>query len=258
MAAITVARDEEFALVTLNRPEVMNALSVEMMAEIAAALDLLEVKDPPRAVLFAGAGERAFCAGADIGGVGQRSIAAQLARVDAAQKVMSRIAGSRLPTIALIHGHALGGGLELALACTFRIATPEARMSLPEIRLGLVPSFGGTQRLPRLIGESVALEMIMTGRSVTGEEARALGLVSRLVPRADLLSEAKTFARGFSGHSLPVLELVRRAVQRGRGLDLVQGLAIEAECSALAHQTQDAREGVAAFREKRRPDFRDR
>lgn len=257
MAEITVQRSEEFALVTLNRPEVMNALSLEMLTRIAELIDDLECVDPPRAILFIGAGDRAFCAGADIGGLGRRGVTDQLQRVDFAQKALSRIASSRLPSIALIHCHALGGGLELALACTFRIATPEARLSLPEIRLGLVPSFGGTQRLPRLIGETAALDMIMTGRAVGAEEALAMGLVSRVVDRGGLLDEAKAFARRFTTHSLPVLELVRRAVQRGAGMDLAQGLALEAECSALAHQTADAREGLAAFREKRRPEFMD-
>jgi len=256
---LLVSRDEEFALVTLNRPEVMNALSSEILASLPRVVEALEQENPcPRALFFLGAGERAFCAGADVGGLGTKTVTGQIQRVESAQKALGHISSSSLPSMALIHGHALGGGLELALACDFRIATPEARFSLPEVKLGLVPSFGGTQRLPRLIGETHALDMIMTGRSIDAEEALAIGLISMIAPREELLDNAKAFARRFTAHSLPVLSLIRQAVTRGGELPMEEALALEAQCSALAHQTADAKEGLAAFREKRKAQFKDR
>lgn len=253
---LPLGHDEEFAVLTLNNPRAMNALTPVMLDLLPQRIAQIE-ESAARAIFIEGAGERAFCAGADLGGVGKRSISAQLQRVRQAQAAVGRIAAAARPSIALVHGHALGGGVELALACDFRICTPQARFSLPEVKLGLVPSFGGTQRLPRLIGETKALEMILSGRSIDAEAALALGLVSQIVARDQLRAAAKSFARQFSAHSLPVLALLRRAVQVAGGpLDI--GLEIEAECSALAHQTEDSREGLLAFREKRDAQFKDR
>src|SRR3546814_447692 len=143
------------------------------------------------------------------------------------------------------------------MACTFRVASAKAKRGLPEIKLGLIPGYGGTQRLPRLIGEARALEMIMTGRSVKADEAERMGLVHRVVEQENLLDEGKAFARTFTGYSLPVLEFARRAVQRGMDLPIEQGLQLEAELSTLAFRTGDAEEGMRAFEEKRKPEFKD-
>ena len=161
-----------------------------------------------------------------------------------------------IPSIALINGYAFGGGLELALACTFRIATPTARLGLPEIKLALIPGYGGTQRLPRLIGEARALEMILTGRAVMADEAERFGLVNRVVG-GDLLEAGKNFAREMTGYSLPALRFARDAVRRGLATSLREGLRIEADLNTLAFQTADATEGTTAFLEKRKPLFRD-
>jgi len=258
MEDLLVTHEEEFALVTLNRPQVLNALTPAMLQELPQLVERLEQDDSrPRALFVTGAGEKAFCAGADLGGVGKRTVSEQLQRVHLAQQSLGRITSSGLPSIALIHGYAFGGGLELALACDFRIATPQAKFSLPEVKLGLVPSFGGTQRLPRLIGETRALELILSGKSIGAEEALAVGLISKIVAREALVEEAKLFARQFTSHSLPVLWLLRRAVVGGGELPVEQGFALEAQCSALAHQTADAKEGLAAFREKRKAKFVD-
>jgi len=161
-----------------------------------------------------------------------------------------------VPSIAVINGYAFGGGLELALAATFRLATRNAKMGLPEIKLGLIPGYGGTQRLPRLIGEARALELMMTGRTVEAEEALRIGLVNRLVD-GDPIEAGLGFAREFSGYSLPVLRFARAAVTRALDLPVAEGLKVEADLGTLAFRTADAEEGMAAFVEKRKPAFRD-
>ncbi|MGZ8211723.1 MAG: enoyl-CoA hydratase/isomerase family protein, partial [Burkholderiales bacterium] len=157
----------------------------------------------------------------------------------------------------VINGYAFGGGLELALACTVRLATRNAKMGLPEIKLGLIPGYGGTQRLPRVIGEARAIEMIMTGRTIDAEEANRIGLVHRLLD-GDALEQGIAYAREFSGYSLPVLGFAREAVARALTTPLHEGLKIETDLATLAYQTLDAAEGMTAFMEKRKPKFADR
>ena len=172
------------------------------------------------------------------------------------QAIFTKLDTLPIPSIALINGYAFGGGLELALACTFRLAVRNARLGLPEIKLGLIPGYGGTQRLPRLIGEARALEMILTGGAVDAEEAERIGLVNRIV-EGDLLDAGASFAREMTGYSLPALRLARDAVHRGLAFPLKDGLEIEADLNTLAFQTADAVEGMLAFLEKRKPVFRD-
>ena len=258
--AVTLERREEFALITLNRPEALNALSFAIIGEIGEAIDEAATGDAfrdSRASLITGAGEKAFCAGADIKELRGRSMRQQKEGAELGQATFARLDASPLPSIALINGYAFGGGLELAMAATFRLAAPSAKMGLPEIKLGLIPGYGGTQRLPRLIGEGRALEMIMTGRTVAADEALAMGLVHE-VPEGDLIEAGIAFARRFTGYGLTALKLARDAVQRAAGLPLTDGLRMEADLSTLAFQTEDAAEGMAAFEEKRKPDFRDR
>ena len=161
-----------------------------------------------------------------------------------------------MPSVAVINGYAFGGGLELAMACTFRVATANARLGLPEIKLGLIPGYGGTQRLPRLIGEARALEMIMTGRAVKPEEAERIGLVNKVI-EGDPIEQALAFSRQFTVYSLPALGFARSAVGRALDVSLEEGLRIESDLSTLAFRMNDAEEGMAAFEEKRKPDFRD-
>lgn len=255
--AVTLSRIGEFALLTLDRPEALNALSFQILAEIGQAFDAVAAMRDVRALLITGAGERAFCAGADIKELRNRSLAEQKRGAELGQAVFAKLDRLPAPSVALVNGYAFGGGLELALAATFRLCAPRAVFGLPEIKLGLIPGYGGTQRLPRLIGEARALEMILTGRSVKAEEAERIGLVHRLVAEGDLVQAGVEFARAFSAHSLPVLELARRAVQRALDLPLHEGLQMEAELSTLAYRTADAEEGMAAFEEKRKPEFRD-
>jgi enoyl-CoA hydratase len=253
--AVHLSRIDELALVTLDRPEVLNALNSALLHDLGAAIDQVAAGDA-RALLFTGAGDRAFCAGADVKELIGRSLDAARRGAAFGQAIFAKLDTLPIPSIALINGYAFGGGLELALACTFRLAARTARLGLPEIKLGLIPGYGGTQRLPRLIGEARALEMILTGRAVMAEEALQIGLVNRLVD-GDLLEAGESFAREMTGFSLPALGFARDAVRRGLAASLEQGLEIEADLNTLAFQTADAVEGMMAFLEKRKPVFRD-
>ncbi|OGA02651.1 MAG: enoyl-CoA hydratase [Betaproteobacteria bacterium RIFCSPLOWO2_02_64_14] len=254
--SIELARVEEFAVITLNRPDALNTLSFALIRELGRKFDEVAGGDA-RALLITGAGAKAFCAGADVNELTGRSVMAQKEGAELGQNVFSILDRLPMPSIAVINGYAFGGGLELALACTFRLATHNARMGLPEIKLGLIPGYGGTQRLPRVVGEARALEMIMTARTVDPEEALRIGLVHRLID-GDPVAEGIAFAREFSGYSLPVLGYAREAVTRAAEAPLAEGLRIEVDLSTLAYQTRDAAEGMAAFLEKRKPKFEDR
>jgi enoyl-CoA hydratase len=247
---------EEFALLTLNRPEALNALNGALLDELAAAFEW-GATSGARALLITGAGERAFCAGADIAELRGRGVPRVKRDSERGQALFRRLDRYPLTSVAIINGYAFGGGLELAMACTFRLATPNAKMGLPEIKLGVIPGYGGTQRLPRLIGEARALELVMTGRAVDAEEALRIGLVSRVLS-GDPIPAAMAFAREFTRFSLPALGLAREAVQRALSTTLGEGLAIEADLSTLAFQMHDATEGTTAFLEKRPPRFEDR
>lgn len=253
---IELSRVEEFALITLNRPEALNALSFALIQNLGQALDEVAAGDA-RALLITGAGAKAFCAGADIKELTGRPLAAQKRGAEQGQSTLAKLDRLPMPSVAIINGYAFGGGLELALACTFRLATRNARMGLPEIKLGLIPGYGGTQRLPRAVGEARALEMIMTGRTVDAEEAQRIGLVNRLI-EGDAVAQGVAFANEFSVHSMLVLGFARDAVKRALDTPLNEGLRTEANLSTLAFQTGDAQEGMAAFIEKRKPKFKDR
>jgi len=253
--AIELTRHEEFAVITLNRPQALNALSFSLIAELGSVLDEVAQTDA-RALLIIGAGEKAFCAGADIKELTGRSMAEQKRGGELGQATFAKLERLPMPSIAIINGYAFGGGLELALACTLRIATRNAKMGLPEIKLGLIPGYGGTQRLPRAVGEGRAMDMILTGRTIDAEEAYRIGLVQRLV-EGDALAQGVAYAREVSGYSLPVLAFAREAVGRALATPVSEGLRIEADLSTLAFQTKDAVEGMAAFIEKRRPKFSD-
>ena len=253
--SIQLTRIEEFALITLNRPDALNALSFALIADLSRALDEVAQTDA-RALLITGAGPKAFCAGADIRELTGRSLAEQKRGGERGHAAFGKLDRLPMPSVAIINGYAFGGGLELALACTLRIATRNAKMGLPEIKLGLIPGYGGTQRLPRAIGETRALEMIMTGRTVDAEEAHRIGLVNRLV-EGDAVAQGIAYAREFSGYSLPVLGFARDAVKRALDNPVNEGLRVEADLSTLAFQTEDAAEGMDAFTAKRKARFKD-
>ena len=246
---------DEFAIITLNRPEALNALSFQILRDISAALDEVETSNA-RALLFIGAGDKAFCAGADIKEFANRPLAQAKRDAEYGQRTFARLDTFPISSVAVINGYAFGGGFELASACTFRLATPNAKMGLPEIKLGLIPGYGGTIRLPRLVGEARALEIIMTGRTVDAEEAARIGMVNRVV-EGDPLEAGMAYAREFTGYSLPVLNLARNAVKRALDNPVWEGLKVEADLNTLAFQTEDSTEGAAAFPETRKPTSRD-
>lgn len=254
--AVELSRLGDCALLTLNRPEALNALSFQILRDIGQALDEVSGMKDARALLITGAGGKAFCAGADIKELRNRDLANQKRGAELGQAVFAKLDTLPVASVALVNGYAFGGGAELALAATFRLAAPNAVFGLPEIKLGLIPGYGGTQRLPRLVGEARALEIIMTGRNVKADEAERIGLVHAVVD-GDLVQAGQEFAARFTRYSLPVLGFAREAVRRAGDTSLHDGLKIEADLSTLAYRTRDAEEGMAAFEEKRKPEFKD-
>ena len=255
MTNVKLKQYEDAAVMILDRPEALNALSFAVIEEIDQVFDRAAAMNI-RAFVITGSGAKAFCAGADIKELRDRPLAAQRQGIERGQAVFAKLDTFPVPSIAVLNGYAFGGGLELALACTFRIATRNAKMGLPEIKLGLTPGYGGTQRLPRLVGEGRALEMILTGKTVDAEEAERVGLVNRLVD-GDPIEAGLAFAREFSAYSLPVMRFAREAVQRALDMPVREGLKVEADLGTLAYRTADAEEGMGAFSEKRKPVFRD-
>lgn len=252
---VDLKHDGALAIITLNRPEALNALSFTVLKEIGDAIDKAATLDI-RALLFTGAGEKAFCAGADIKELMGRTVMEEHAGSRLGQTVFAKLDAFKAPSIAAINGYAFGGGLELAMACTFRVASAKAKLGLPEIKLGLIPGYGGTQRLPRLVGEARALEIVMTGKTLEAGEALSIGLVNRVVD-GDVLEAAKALSGEFTGFGLPALGLARAAVQRALDLPLSEGLKVEADLSTIAYRTADAAEGLSAFVEKRKAAFKD-
>jgi enoyl-CoA hydratase len=253
--SVELTQTDDWALLCLNRPAALNALSFGVLREIDAALTQVTTWKV-RSLIVTGAGERAFCAGADVNELRNRGMVECKRGAEFGQAVFSRIERLPFPSIAAINGYAFGGGLELALACTFRVAVRTAKLGLPEIKLGLIPGYGGTQRLPRLIGESRALEMIMLGRTLGADEAERIGLIHRVV-EGSVVDGALSLMRQFSSFSLPALNFARSAVVRAMEVSVQEGLKIEADLSTLAYATADAEEGMAAFTEKRTPVFKD-
>ena len=253
---VELTRQKEFAIITLNRPDALNALSFEIVSKIGDAIAQAATTDA-RALIITGAGDRAFSAGADIKELYGRSLGEQKSSTHRGQRLFAQLDDIPMASIALINGYAFGGGMELALACTYRLGTPSAKVGLPEIKLGLIPGYGGTIRLPRLIGESRALELIMTGRTVAAEEAQRIGLISQII-EGEPMEEAMAYAREFTCYSLPVLKLARESVMRALDVPVLEGLKIEADLNTLAFQTEDSLEGMNAFVDKRKAMFKDR
>ncbi|MGL4610168.1 MAG: enoyl-CoA hydratase/isomerase family protein [Trueperaceae bacterium] len=246
--------DGNIAIITVDRPDALNALNADLLFELSAAVGLAEADYNVRALIITGAG-RAFIAGADISNLQRLSdIFSSREAALAGQELMSAIAALPFPTIAAVNGFALGGGLELALACDLRVASKTARLGLPEVGLGLLPGYGGTQRLPRLIGQGRALDLILTGRHVHADEALQLGLVNRVSD--DALASAKEVALQTLKNAPVALGLAKEAVTRGLDVTLNQGLEIEADLFGMVTMTEDMKEGTAAFLEKRTAEFK--
>ena len=255
MAMVELEQHDHCAVIRLNRQQQLNALSFALLDLLDETLDAVKT-GPARALIVTGAGDRAFCAGADIAELIGRPMAETRAGSERGQAIFQKLDDLPIPSIALINGYAFGGGLELAMACTFRLAMPNATMGLPEIKLGLIPGYGGTQRLSRLIGQARAMELILTGAAIGAARAFELGLVNRIVGENGLQA-AYDFAAEFIGYSLVTMRLARDAVRRSADTALSDGLKSENELSTLAYGTADAREGLEAFLAKRKPVFGD-
>jgi enoyl-CoA hydratase len=256
MSFILVEKIDRVAFITLNRPEKLNALNNEVLKELELALADLEQDPEVGVVVLTGAGEKAFVAGADISEL--RSLDTAGARTQAlrGQAVFQRIESMPKPVIAAVNGFALGGGCELALACHIRIASENARFGLPEVSLGLIPGYGGTQRLPRLVGKGVAMDLILSGEMVPAADALRMGLVSRVVPQADLKATTEKLARTILSRGPVALRNAIAAVNEGLEMPQDRGLQYEAALFGLLAATQDMQEGTGAFLEKRQAQFK--
>jgi enoyl-CoA hydratase len=248
---LLIAVRDGIAFVTVNRPAKRNALDAATISELDAAFTELAADLAVRAVVITGAGDKAFVAGADISGLSALEAEGARALSERGQRVFDRIEWLGKPVIAAINGMALGGGCELALACHVRVAAESARIGTPEVKLGLICGYGGTQRLPRLVGRGRALELLLTGEPVDAEEALRIGLVNRVVPGARLLDEAEVIARRMAANGPLALRATLEAVNGGLDRPLAEGLEGEAALFAETLGSEDAREGTRAFLEKR-------
>ena len=252
---LTVERDEAVAVLTVTRPAVLNALNEATITELEGAVRSLAADDDVRAVILTGAGDRAFVAGADIRELAALTPVTAQALAARGHALCHAIERMGKPVLAAVNGYALGGGCELAMACTLRIAADTAKFGQPEIGLGLLPGYGGTQRLPRLVGGGRALEMMLTGAPIDAREAWRIGLVNRVVPPEELMPRTIEMAQRIAAQAPVAVRYVLAAVREGLGMTLADGCAYEASLFGLAAATSDWGEGTRAFLEKRRPRF---
>lgn len=253
---IRVERSEGIATVTVDRPEKLNALDEETVAELGATFRELAGDDGVRGIVLTGAGDRAFVAGADIEELSRMDPLGAVEKSRMGQEVLGAIEGSPKPVVAAVNGYALGGGCELALACHLRVAGENARFGLPEVGLGIIPGYGGTLRLARIVGLGRALEMILTGDMIDAQEAYRIGLVNAVVPPEELPGKARELLGRILKNGPLAVRFALRAVYRGLDVPAERALATEAHLFGLLASTEDMREGMRAFLEKRRAEFR--
>jgi enoyl-CoA hydratase/carnithine racemase len=250
---ITLAREESYALITLNRPPA-NAISEQLITEVNAALTSVQTDDSVRAVIITGAGDKIFCGGADLGSAFSGGDIEQFIRFG--NSVMRKIERFPKPVIAAINGHAMGGGMEIAMACHLRLMKETARMGQTESNLGIIPGYGGTQRLPRLIGRTKALEFLLLGTQVPAPECLALGLVNRLSKEGETLNDAKALARQLGKRAPLATAAILRAVDEGLEAPMAKSIDIELDQFLPTLRSEDASEGIQAFFAKREPQFK--
>ena len=252
---IELSEEGNVATVRLNRPDRYNALGSRIIDELRQALEGVEGSEQVRAVILTGAGEKAFCSGVDLKERTEMTAEESWAHNRALNAFTERLARLQMPTVAALNGLAFGGGLEITLACDFRIAAEGAEFSLPEVGIGIVPGAGGTQRLPRLIGPTKAKELILTGRRVNAETALGIGLVSKVVPRSSLMEEARSLAEEIAANSPLALAYAKAAVDLASETTIEQGLRYETAAIRATLLSEDYKVGLAAFADRRKPDF---
>jgi enoyl-CoA hydratase len=256
LKSLQLSTTDGIARLTVNRPQKLNAMNAETLLEIDSAFSRLGADEAVRAVVVTGAGEKAFIAGADIQELALLTATTGHSAALGGQGVFRRIETMAKPVVAAINGFALGGGLELALSCHLRVAAEGARLGLPEVTLGAIPGYGGTQRLSRLVGRGRALEMILTGDPIDAAEAHRIGLVNRVVPKEALIDSATDLAKRMIRNGPLALKHALLAVDRGLDMDLENGLLLEATLFGILCGTEDLKEGMNAFLEKRKAAFR--
>jgi enoyl-CoA hydratase/carnithine racemase len=252
---LTCENREGIAIVTIRRPEKLNALNQKVMQELHACFEQLRDDDAVRVVIIAGAGEKAFIAGADISELAVQAPVGGRATSLSGQRTLDLIENLGKPVIAAVNGYALGGGCELAMACTLRVASENARFGQPEVKLGIIPGYAGTQRLPRLVGKGRALELILTGDPINAQEAYRIGLVNQVIPQKDLLATAESLARKIMANGPLAIRFAMEAVNHGAEMTQAEGQFLEATLFGLCCTTEDKNEGTRAFLEKRPAKF---
>jgi enoyl-CoA hydratase len=255
---LLLERDGAVAILTINRPQVLNALNSQTLDELRRAILDLKQDDSVRVVILTGAGEKAFVAGADINELAVQTPTSGREHALAGQHVFDLVENMGKPVIAAINGYALGGGCELAMACTLRVAADTAKVGQPEISLGLIPGYAGTQRLPRLVGKGRAMELILTGTPIGADDALRIGLVNRVVPAAELMASARALAQQLARSAPIAMRYIINAVNKGAEMPFAEASQYEATLFGLVASTDDMREGTAAFLQKRKPEFKGR
>ncbi len=255
---ILIEKKNSIAYVTVNRPKVLNALNMATMEELRGAFTDIKSDASIRVAILTGSGEKAFIAGADIGELAKHDAVSGKEYTHKGQSVLDLIENLGKPVIACINGFALGGGCEIAMACTFRLASENAKLGQPEVKLGIMPGYGGTQRLPRLVGKGVALQILLAGEMITAQEAHRIGLVNEVVAAADLIPRAEAIAQKIIANAPLAVQYAMEAVNKGMEMTLAEGLYLEATLFGVCCATEDKKEGTAAFLEKRPAQFKGR
>ena len=248
-------KKDQIAYVTIDRQKVLNALNMAVMEELRQVFHEIKQDKAVRVVILTGAGEKAFVAGADIGELSKQDPVTAKEYTHRGQNVLNLIENLGKPVIACINGFALGGGCELAMACTFRLASENAKFGQPEVKLGIMAGYGGTQRLPRLVGKGLAMQILLAGEMISAAEAHRIGLVNEVVPQAELIPRAEAIAQKIIANAPLAVQYTMEAVNKGMDMPLAEGLFLEATLFAVACATEDKKEGTTAFLEKRAANF---
>jgi enoyl-CoA hydratase/carnithine racemase len=253
---ILFEKKNRIAYVTVNRAKVLNALNMATMDELRASFHEIKHDAEIRVVILTGAGEKAFIAGADIAELAQHDAVRGKEYTHRGQNVLNLIENLGKPVIACINGFALGGGCEIAMACTMRLASENAKLGQPEVKLGIIPGYGGTQRLPRLVGKGIAMQLVLSGEMINAQEAHRIGLVNEVVAAAELIPRAEAIAAKIIANGPLAVQYTMEAVNKGMEMPLAEGLYLEAVLFGAACATEDKKEGTTAFLEKRQPQFK--